>query len=273
MESLNKRRSIRKYAGRDVSEELLTRLLREAERTQTMGNLQLYSVVVTRSDEKKRQLAPAHFNQPMVTEAPAGLRQFPVFHQRGERRAAICADVLQPRRRGGARILLPRHHGVHAAADNRGAAPAAPRDARGDADARVARREPAADRPPAGGGDTARRDVPRLRRSPHRQVLLRQGGAAGEQGVREGERQGDARAGVHRHKVHASRQRGHVADVPRRAAAAGLHAGLTGRGVAAHPTASAPVAGKGATGTLCHNDESSCLVADAILFCRGKRCP
>ena len=73
MESLNKRRSIRKYADKDVSNELLTRLLREAEHTQTMGNLQLYSVVVTRSEEKKRQLAPAHFNQPMVTGAPVVL--------------------------------------------------------------------------------------------------------------------------------------------------------------------------------------------------------
>lgn len=73
MESLNKRRSIRKYADKDVSNELLTRLLQEAERTQTMGNLQLYSVVVTRSEEKKRQLAPAHFNQPMVTGAPVVL--------------------------------------------------------------------------------------------------------------------------------------------------------------------------------------------------------
>ena len=73
MDSLNKRRSIRKYADKEISNELLTRLLKEAERTQTMGNLQLYSVVVTRSEEKKRQLAPAHFNQPMVTGAPVVL--------------------------------------------------------------------------------------------------------------------------------------------------------------------------------------------------------
>ena len=65
METLNKRRSIRKYSGREVSDELLDRLLLEAERTPTMGNLQLYSVVVTRSEEMKRRLAPAHFNQPM----------------------------------------------------------------------------------------------------------------------------------------------------------------------------------------------------------------
>lgn len=73
MESINRRRSIRKYSDKEVSGELLTRLLKEAERTQTMGNLQLYSVIVTRSEEKKRQLAPAHFNQPMVTGAPVVL--------------------------------------------------------------------------------------------------------------------------------------------------------------------------------------------------------
>jgi len=78
MKNLLTRRSIRKYADKEVSEELLGRLLNEAARTQTMGNLQLYSVVVTRSDEMKQKLAPAHFNQPMVTEAPVVL--------------TICAD-------------------------------------------------------------------------------------------------------------------------------------------------------------------------------------
>lgn len=48
-------------------------MLSEASRTQTMGNMQLYSVVVTRSKEMKAKLAPAHFNQPMVTEAPVVL--------------------------------------------------------------------------------------------------------------------------------------------------------------------------------------------------------
>ena len=73
MKTILTRRTIRKYADRDVSEALLRRLLTEAARTQTMGNLQLYSVVVTRSDEMKARLAPAHFNQPMVTEAPVVL--------------------------------------------------------------------------------------------------------------------------------------------------------------------------------------------------------
>ena len=56
MESIKKRTSIRKYADREVTDELLNRLLEEAMRTPTMGNLQLYSVVVTRSEEGKKAL-------------------------------------------------------------------------------------------------------------------------------------------------------------------------------------------------------------------------
>lgn len=73
MQTINTRRSIRRYQDKDVDNTLLTRLIKEAERTQTMGNLQLYSVVVTRSEELKTKLAPAHFNQPMVTGAPVVL--------------------------------------------------------------------------------------------------------------------------------------------------------------------------------------------------------
>ncbi|MBQ9186264.1 MAG: nitroreductase family protein [Prevotella sp.] len=73
MKNLTTRRTIRQYSDREVSEALLNRLMTEAARTQTMGNLQLYSVVVTRSDDMKQRLAPAHFNQPMVTGAPVVL--------------------------------------------------------------------------------------------------------------------------------------------------------------------------------------------------------
>ena len=73
MKTIHTRRSIRKYQNREVSNELLRQLLADAMRTQTMGNLQLYSVVVTRNAEMKERLAPAHFNQPMVTGAPVVL--------------------------------------------------------------------------------------------------------------------------------------------------------------------------------------------------------
>lgn len=76
--NIKQRRTIRKYTQQPVSDELLNRLIEEASRTQTMGNLQLYSVVVTRSETMKERLAPAHFCQPMVTEAPVVL--------------TICAD-------------------------------------------------------------------------------------------------------------------------------------------------------------------------------------
>ena len=70
MKNITTRRSIRKYSDREVSNMLLDSLFQQAARTQTMGNMQLYSVVVTRSKEGKEKLAPAHFNQPMVTGAP-----------------------------------------------------------------------------------------------------------------------------------------------------------------------------------------------------------
>lgn len=70
---MKQRRSIRKYTQEPVSDELLGTLLRAASHTQTMGNLQLYSVIVTRDEAMKQALAPAHFNQPMVTEAPVVL--------------------------------------------------------------------------------------------------------------------------------------------------------------------------------------------------------
>ncbi len=78
MKHLNTRRTIRRYSQEPVDDGLLGRLIDEATRTQTMGNLQLYSVVITRSQQMKEQLAPAHFNQPMVMQAPVVL--------------TICAD-------------------------------------------------------------------------------------------------------------------------------------------------------------------------------------
>lgn len=76
--NIKDRRTIRKYTQQPVEDKLLNQLLEDAARTQTMGNLQLYSVIITRSTEMKNRLAAAHFHQPMVTEAPVVL--------------TICAD-------------------------------------------------------------------------------------------------------------------------------------------------------------------------------------
>lgn len=73
MDSIKNRRTIRKYKSQDIPEDLLNGLLEDSFRASTMGNMQLYSVVVTRSNEMKSKLAPMHFNQPMVMGAPVVL--------------------------------------------------------------------------------------------------------------------------------------------------------------------------------------------------------
>ena len=69
-EDLLKRRSIRKFKENDVSDTLLNELFTAAFQSSTTGNMQLYSVIVTRDKRKKEELAPAHFNQPAYANAP-----------------------------------------------------------------------------------------------------------------------------------------------------------------------------------------------------------
>lgn len=73
LDFLKQRRTIRQYTEKAIPEELMTELLNAAAQSSNTGNMQAYSVVVTTNDEIKAQLAPAHFNQPMVTKAPAVL--------------------------------------------------------------------------------------------------------------------------------------------------------------------------------------------------------
>ena len=71
IESLLQHRSIRKYKSDPIPEELLTKILVAGTRASTTGNMQVYSVIVTTQQELKDALAPCHFNQAMVREAPA----------------------------------------------------------------------------------------------------------------------------------------------------------------------------------------------------------
>ena len=72
-DTLNQRRTIRKYTDQPISAEVMNRLLQTAAQASNTGNMQAYSVVVTTNNEIKQQLSPAHFNQPMITQAPAVL--------------------------------------------------------------------------------------------------------------------------------------------------------------------------------------------------------
>lgn len=73
MTAFMNRRTIRRYKKDDIPAAQLESLLFQASRAATMGNMQLYSVVVTRSEEMKAKLSPLHFGQPMVVGAPVVL--------------------------------------------------------------------------------------------------------------------------------------------------------------------------------------------------------
>lgn len=62
--------SIRRYTAEPVDDADLNRILEAACSGSTMGNMQLFSIIVTTDKSMMRRMAPAHFNQPMATEAP-----------------------------------------------------------------------------------------------------------------------------------------------------------------------------------------------------------
>lgn len=70
---LSQHRTIRNYTEQTIAPELLNQLLEAACRTSNTGNMQAYSIVVTKDSGIKQQLAPAHFNQTMITQAPVVL--------------------------------------------------------------------------------------------------------------------------------------------------------------------------------------------------------
>ena len=91
-ETVKNRRTIRKYLPKDINPSLLNDLLETSFRASTMGGMQLYSVIVTRDAEMKEKLSPAHFNQPMVKNAPVVLTfcaDFRRFSKWCEQRKAV----------------------------------------------------------------------------------------------------------------------------------------------------------------------------------------
>ena len=73
LDSMKERRTIRRYSEEKISDKLLEELLEIACRASNTGNMQTYSIIVTRDEENKKKLAPFHYNQPMVTGAPVVL--------------------------------------------------------------------------------------------------------------------------------------------------------------------------------------------------------
>ena len=55
LSSLKNRKSIRKYSNQKVTDKLLNELLEISFRASNTGNMQIYSVIVTRDEEIKKQ--------------------------------------------------------------------------------------------------------------------------------------------------------------------------------------------------------------------------
>ncbi len=79
MDTIFNHRSIRKYKNTPIAEDVLNKILLAATRASNTGNMQVYSIVVTKDKEIRKQLCGAHFNQGMVNEAPVHL--------------TFCADI------------------------------------------------------------------------------------------------------------------------------------------------------------------------------------
>lgn len=73
LEILKNRGTVRSYSEKEVEDILLNELLEASFQASTTGNMQLYSVVVTRDHAGKERLSPLHFNQPQIINAPVVL--------------------------------------------------------------------------------------------------------------------------------------------------------------------------------------------------------
>jgi nitroreductase len=70
LDTIFNHRSIRKYKSDPIEDIVLEEILAAGTRASTTGNMQVYSMVVTRDSKLKEQLWEAHFKQDMVLQAP-----------------------------------------------------------------------------------------------------------------------------------------------------------------------------------------------------------
>ncbi len=73
IQTLLNHRSIRKYKSDPIPENILSEILQAAVRGSNTGNMQVYSIIVTRDAAIREQLWEQHFKQDMVKQAPVHL--------------------------------------------------------------------------------------------------------------------------------------------------------------------------------------------------------
>lgn len=81
IKTIQQHRSIRKYKTDPVPDELLNLILEAGIRASSSGNMQTYSIIVTRDSVLRQQLYKAHFEQEMVLQAPILITFCADFHR------------------------------------------------------------------------------------------------------------------------------------------------------------------------------------------------
>ena len=92
MDTILQHKSIRKYKPISISNELLNKILNAGTRASTTGNMQVYSIIVSKDEKIKQKLWEAHFKQNMVLQAPIILTfcaDFNRFNKWCEQRKAV----------------------------------------------------------------------------------------------------------------------------------------------------------------------------------------
>lgn len=70
IDTINSHRSIRRYQSGTIPDATLQRILNAAARASTSGNMQTYSIIITRDAERRERLWELHFEQEMIRQAP-----------------------------------------------------------------------------------------------------------------------------------------------------------------------------------------------------------
>jgi nitroreductase len=78
-EQIYRHRSIRKYLTEPIDEDVLNEILRAGVSASNTGNMQMYSIIVTKCESLRKKLWEAHFRQNMVLQAPVHI--------------TFCADI------------------------------------------------------------------------------------------------------------------------------------------------------------------------------------
>ena len=81
IDQIMRHRSIRKYKPDPIEEGLLDEILKAGIRTSSSGNMQTYSIVITKDKQLRQKLLEPHLKQEMVLEAPVFLTFCADFHR------------------------------------------------------------------------------------------------------------------------------------------------------------------------------------------------